>query len=44
MMANGNMDYAKPHNNQLRGSGKDASKGDKEGEGECGKGDGNGGY
>ncbi len=42
MMANGAKDSARPHNNQLRGSDDDNSKGDKEDEG--GKGNGDGGY
>jgi hypothetical protein len=41
-MANSTKDTARPHNNQLRGSDEDTSKGDKEDEG--GKGDSDGGY
>ncbi len=36
MMANGNKDYARSHNNLLRGSDNNASKGDSEGEGHKG--------
>jgi hypothetical protein len=40
MMANGNKDSGRLHNNQLRGSDDDNSKGDKEEEGSKGNGDG----